>query len=61
MVDDNADAADTLGQILSLEGFDVRVYNDAAQTLGAARDFKGRSFTCPASQEPHALVVVAIA
>jgi len=40
VVDDNADGADTLGQILTLEGFDVRVYNDAAQALVAARDFK---------------------
>lgn len=40
VVDDNADAADTLGRILTIEGFDVRVYNDAAQALRAAREFK---------------------
>jgi len=40
VVDDNADAADTLGRILTLEGFDVRVYNDAAQALSCAREFK---------------------
>ena len=40
VVDDNADAADTLGRILTIEGFDVRVYHDPAQALRAAREFK---------------------
>jgi len=40
VVDDNADAADTLGRILTLEGFDVRVHSDPVQALAAARDFK---------------------
>jgi CheY-like chemotaxis protein/two-component sensor histidine kinase len=40
VVDDNAEGADTLGQIMTLEGFDVRVFSDPVQALAAARDFK---------------------
>ena len=40
VVDDNVDAADTLGSILTLDGFDVRVHSDPAQALAVARDFK---------------------
>jgi CheY-like chemotaxis protein len=40
VVDDNADAADTVGRILALAGFEVRVHGDPVQALAAARDFQ---------------------
>jgi len=40
VVDDNTDAADILGTILRLRGFDVRVCNDAEHALVEAREFK---------------------
>jgi signal transduction histidine kinase len=39
VVDDNADAADSLAQVLALEGFDVRAYHDPVHALGAADEF----------------------
>jgi PAS domain S-box-containing protein len=39
VVDDNADAADTLAMLLSVRGYDVRVARDGPAALGAARDF----------------------
>jgi two-component system CheB/CheR fusion protein len=40
VVDDNADAADSLAKILELEGFDVRAYHDPVRALDAASEFK---------------------
>jgi two-component system CheB/CheR fusion protein len=40
VVDDNEDARETLAQILSLEGFDVRACRDGMEALQTAREFK---------------------
>jgi two-component system CheB/CheR fusion protein len=40
VVDDNADAADSLAKILALEGFDVRAYHDPVRALDAVTEFK---------------------
>jgi signal transduction histidine kinase/ActR/RegA family two-component response regulator len=40
IVDDNADAADSLAQILRLEGFEVRACYDGAEALRSAREFR---------------------
>jgi PAS domain S-box-containing protein len=40
VVDDNADAADTLAMLLTVRGYDVRVARDGPAALGAARDFR---------------------
>jgi DNA-binding response OmpR family regulator len=40
VVDDNRDAADTLGMFLSLEGYDVRVAYDGDEAIQAADDFR---------------------
>jgi len=39
VVDDNADAADSLAQVLTLEGFDVRAYHDPVLALTGADEF----------------------
>src|SRR6476619_2549323 len=39
VVDDNRDAADTLGMYLTLEGYDVRVAYDGDEAIRAADDF----------------------
>jgi PAS domain S-box-containing protein len=39
VVDDNADAADTLAMVLGLRGYDVRVARDGPAALEAAREF----------------------
>jgi two-component system, sensor histidine kinase len=39
LADDNADFANSLGQLLSAQGHDVRIAYDGAQALQAARDF----------------------
>jgi PAS domain S-box-containing protein len=39
VVDDNADAADTLALLLRLRGYDVRVARDGPEALEAAREF----------------------
>ena len=40
VVDDNHDAADTLGMFLQLEGYDVRVAYDGDEAILQAHDFK---------------------
>jgi two-component system, chemotaxis family, CheB/CheR fusion protein len=40
VVDDNRDAADTLGELLSLGGHDVRIAYDGEQAVRVARDYK---------------------
>jgi DNA-binding response OmpR family regulator len=40
VVDDNRDAADTLGMFLSLEGYDVRVAYDGDEAIEEAHDFQ---------------------
>jgi len=40
VVDDNADAADSLAQILLIEGFDVRAYYDPLHALGDADEWR---------------------
>jgi PAS domain S-box-containing protein len=40
VVDDNADAADTLAMVLSLRGYEVRVARDGPSALDTARDFQ---------------------
>jgi PAS domain S-box-containing protein len=40
LVDDNADAADTLGEFLQAAGHQVAVFNDAAAALGALQAFQ---------------------
>jgi DNA-binding response OmpR family regulator len=40
VVDDNRDAADTLGMYLSLEGYDVRVAYDGDEAIEEAHDFQ---------------------
>jgi DNA-binding response OmpR family regulator len=40
VVDDNRDAADTLGMFLTLEGYDVRVAYDGDDAIEKAHDFQ---------------------
>jgi DNA-binding response OmpR family regulator len=40
VVDDNRDAADTLGMFLSLEGYDVRVAYDGDEAIEEAHEFQ---------------------
>jgi len=40
VVDDNADAADSLGMLLQVRGDDVRVAYDGLEALALARDFE---------------------
>lgn len=40
VVDDNRDAADTLGMFLKLEGYDVRVAYDGDEAIAEAHEFK---------------------
>ena len=42
VVDDNVDAADSLGDILRSEGFDVRVVHDASEALRIIGEFRPR-------------------
>ena len=40
VVDDNRDAADTLGMFLTLEGYDVRVAYDGDEAIREAKEFQ---------------------
>jgi CheY-like chemotaxis protein len=40
VVDDNADAAEMLGEMLALSGYQVRIETDARQTVTAAEAFR---------------------
>ena len=40
MVDDNRDAADTLGTLLKMEGYDVRVAYDGNEAIREASEFR---------------------
>ena len=44
IVDDNKDAAETLGMFLESLGHEVRVIHDPAQALAAAKDFPFNAF-----------------
>jgi CheY-like chemotaxis protein len=46
VVDDNPDAADTLGEILEAWGHSVRIAHDGRQALDAARDFRPDWLLC---------------